>query len=306
MSNPVRFFENLRDMYLRYLDSPFDLRYQDLTAERSQLLDQDGRIYRLPLIEPIPTYRTSGQPFSQAAQALLSGNWQPSEIAAASGFISQGLFPPNLALHQHQLDVFREAVVNGADAVVTTGTGSGKTECFLLPVIASIVRESATWSAPGARPTRWDWWNDYTMQGTRRRWARRIPQRAHETRPAAIRALVLYPLNALVEDQLARLRTALDGTQARAWLQANRTGNRIYFGRYTGRTPVSGNDINRLREETPQYLSGCPSGGRQRRREILPEHGWSGDVVAPGHAGCAPGHPDHELLDAEHHVDAID
>ena len=25
MSNPIRFFENLRDMYLRYLDSPFDI-----------------------------------------------------------------------------------------------------------------------------------------------------------------------------------------------------------------------------------------------------------------------------------------
>ena len=24
MSNPIRLFENLRDMYLRYLDSPFD------------------------------------------------------------------------------------------------------------------------------------------------------------------------------------------------------------------------------------------------------------------------------------------
>jgi DEAD/DEAH box helicase domain-containing protein len=249
MSNPVRFFENLRDMYLRYLDSPYDLRYQDLTAERRQLLDQDGRIYRRPLIEPIPAYRTSGQSFSQAAQALLSGNWQPTEIADAVGFISQGLFPPNLALHQHQLDVFREVVVNGADTVVTTGTGSGKTECFLLPVIASIVRESADWSSPSPRPARWDWWDDFTMQGTQRRWAPRISQRAHETRPAAIRALILYPLNALVEDQLVRLRTALDGPQARAWLQTNRNSNRIYFGRYTGRTPISGSDIGRLRDE---------------------------------------------------------
>ena len=71
MSNPIRLFENLRDMYLRYLDSPFDLRYADLTAERRQLLDQDGRIYRRPLIEPVPAYRSSGQTFSQAIQSLL-------------------------------------------------------------------------------------------------------------------------------------------------------------------------------------------------------------------------------------------
>ena len=39
-------------------------------------------------------------------------------------------------LHQHQRDVFEAVVVNQRDAVVTTGTGSGKTECFLLPVVA--------------------------------------------------------------------------------------------------------------------------------------------------------------------------
>jgi Lhr-like helicase len=208
------------------------------------------------MIEPIPAYKASGQSLSQAAQALLSGKWQPGEIADAAGFISTGLFPPNLVLHQHQLDVFRETVVNGADTVVTTGTGSGKTECFLLPVIASIVRESSAWSAPGPRPAQWDWFNPnyFTMQGTQRRWAPRVQQRGHETRPAAIRALILYPLNALVEDQLARLRIALDCPQARAWLQANRSDNRIYFGRYTGRTPVSGDNVSRLRTELRSIL----------------------------------------------------
>jgi hypothetical protein len=87
------------------------------------------------------------------------------------------------------------------------------------------------------------------MHGTQRRWAQRVSQRTHETRPAAIRALILYPLNALVEDQLARLRTALDSAGSRAWLGTNGHGNWIYFGRYTGRTPVSGHDVNRLRDE---------------------------------------------------------
>ena len=251
--NPIRLFENLRDMYLRYLDGPFDLRYEDLTTERRNLLDQDGRIYRHPLIEPIPAYRTSGESFGQAAHALLSGIWQSSDVADVSAFVDQGLFPSALTLHQHQRDVFEEVVVNRKDVVVTTGTGSGKTECFLLPVVASLVKESSAWSAPGQRAAQWDWWNHFTMQRTRRRWADRIGQRAHETRPAAIRALLLYPLNALVEDQLARLREALDSPRARAWLQANRQGNLVYFGRYTGRTPVSGgrNSSNtvRLRDE---------------------------------------------------------
>ena len=255
MSNPIRFFEHLRDMYLRYLDSPFDIRYEDLVAERRQLLDQDGRIYRYPLIEPVPAYLSSNQTFGQAAQELLAGHWQPGQIAEVSDFVSQGLFPPDLTLHQHQRDVFENVVVNGTDTVVTTGTGSGKTECFLLPVVASIVLESTAWPGPGQRPLQWDWWNHFDLQGTlpRRRWAPRVAQRGHERRTAAVRALILYPLNALVEDQLGRLREALDSPGARAWLQARRHGNRIYFGRYTGRTPVSGNrsnaNLTRLRDE---------------------------------------------------------
>ena len=35
MSNAIRLFENLKDMYLRYLDSPFDLRYDDEILEGS-------------------------------------------------------------------------------------------------------------------------------------------------------------------------------------------------------------------------------------------------------------------------------
>ena len=253
MSNPIRIFENLRDMYLRYLESPFDIRYADLTAERRQLLDQDGRIYRYPLIEPVPAYKSSSQTFGQAAQSLLGGKWKQGEIAEVSGFVSQGLFPRNWRLRQHQRDVFEEVVVNGMDTVVTTGTGSGKTECFLLPVVSSILRESAGWPKPGQRPMQWDWWNHFRMQGTRRRWAPRVSQRSHEGRTAAVRALILYPLNALVEDQLERLREALDSPRAQAWLHAHRHGNLIYFGRYTGRTPVSGErtspNTGRLRHE---------------------------------------------------------
>ncbi|TAK45287.1 MAG: DEAD/DEAH box helicase [Betaproteobacteria bacterium] len=259
MSNPLTIFENLRDTYFRYLDSPFDLRYPDLIAERRALLDVDGRLYRRPLIEPVPTYQFSGQTFSQAAQALLGPIWPQPVVADLSQFVSQGLFPPTLPngqpreLYAHQREVFEQSVIHGHDVVVTTGTGSGKTECFLLPIAAGLARESVNWPAPGPLPAQWDWWNHWTMQGGRRRYAPRIAQRAHESRTPAIRALILYPLNALVEDQLARLRDGLDGAGARAWLQTHRAGNRIYFGRYTGRTPVSGNrtsaTTNRLRAE---------------------------------------------------------
>ena len=50
-------------------------------------------------------------------------------------------------------------------------------------------------------------------------------------RPAAVRALILYPTNALVEDQICRLRRAV-------WTAADLDGDgpQLYFGRYTGET----------------------------------------------------------------------
>lgn len=258
--NPIAIFEGLRDIYFRYLDSPFDLRYPDLVAERRQLLDMDGRLYRHPLIEPVPAYQSSGQTFSQVAHAALGAHWTPAQITALVAMVNAGIFPATRELYMHQREVFEQSVVHGRDVVVTTGTGSGKTECFLLPIVASLVRESATWATQGPRNPRWDWWNPVHRTG--RIWPPRIPQRSHEniaTRPAAVRALILYPLNALVEDQLARLRDGLDGPAARAWFHSNRAGNRFYFGRYTGRTPVSGSrstgNTDKLRHELQEMQS---------------------------------------------------
>jgi hypothetical protein len=238
------------------LDSPFDLRYSDLVQERRQLLDMDRRLYRNPLIEPIPAYQSSGQTFPQMVQSILGSIWRSSSINELADFVSQGLFPSNIELYTHQQQAFESVVLDNRDVVVTTGTGSGKTECFLLPIAAALVQESASWPAPNQHSQQWDWWNHYTLSasGRRRVLAPRISQRGHETRPAAMRALILYPLNALVEDQLARLRDGFDNPNVRAWLQRYRAGNRFYFGRYTGRTPGSGNPnnsskVSKLREE---------------------------------------------------------
>jgi ATP-dependent helicase YprA (DUF1998 family) len=55
-----------------------------------------------------------------------------------------------------------------------------------------------------------------------------------------MRALIIYPMNALVEDQMTRLRKALDSKEARSWFAAKRGGNAFYFGRFNSNSPVSG------------------------------------------------------------------
>ncbi len=227
MDNPFEVFDEIRRAYVRYLDSPFRLRYDVLLDERRQLLDVDRQLYRDPLFEPVPPFESSGLTLAQACARL-------GVAPEAAEFAACGLFPPRRRLHRHQLEAW-EACQSGRGVVVTSGTGSGKTECFLIPIFAALLEESARgWGTLGTRDQNRLWWNRPRQQ--------RVRQRAHEPveRRPAVRALLLYPLNALVEDQLGRIREACDGDQAHEWLDRNRGGHRFWFGRYTSATPVSG------------------------------------------------------------------
>lgn len=232
MDDPFKLFNEIKSAYLRYLNSPFRLRYEALMTERRALLDQDRQLYREPLIEPVLPYESSAFTVSGACKEL-------GIPAAVAEFIAQGLFSPKRQLYQHQLAAWRDSRA-GKAVVVTTGTGSGKTECYLLPLFAHLTEEAMRWSAPNPPDPQRYWWNFISD---------RIPQRHFETRPAAVRALLLYPLNALIEDQLGRIRKACDSPAARSWLNANLSGNRFWFGRYTSITPVSGLEHNRRKRK---------------------------------------------------------
>ena len=170
----------------------------------------------------------------------------PSELAeflAVGG--KDGLAPKDRQLYKHQAEAIEASVIDGNDVVVTTGTGSGKTECFLLPIFSYLIKESQNWNIYGERNLNHPWWRTQP-----RTVVKRVPQREGERRPAAVRALIMYPLNALVEDQLMRLRRACDSPEVRQWLNNNRSNNRFYFGRYTGLTPVPGQERNENNTKT--------------------------------------------------------
>jgi Lhr-like helicase len=216
----------LKDALFRYYDTPFGLAEPSIQAERRDLLNRDGGAWRRPLIELRPRYVSSG--ISVAASARAAG--APSEFAELA---SAGLVSGVEELYKHQHDALAAAISAGKDVVITAGTGSGKTESFMLPVLASLVQESASWTGtPALHQDRW--WSAYNGEF-------RAQRHGEQGRPAAIRALVLYPMNALVDDQMMRMRRALDSDAARAWFAEHRNGHRFYFGRYTGATPVPGN-----------------------------------------------------------------
>ena len=227
----------LDHIYRLYVKSAFPIRYTWLNQERDLLLQQGESqlLSQPPLIEITPNYPSSGLNLEAVADRLPAY----SDVR----HLAQALIP--FELYQHQWQAVRAVLEDKRDIVVTTGTGSGKTETFLLPLFAELARESGKWQA--AQPTSSErlWW---------RHGEKRCSQWAHIQRPAAMRALILYPLNALVEDQLRRLRQALGTREVSQWLNEKRGGNRITFGRYTGITPLAGKPNNKRIEALQKHL----------------------------------------------------
>lgn len=228
MNNPIEIYNNLRDIYLKYISSGMPFFNEEYNDERKALMNEPGTICQSPIIEVVPKYHQYKTLYDFCKDENVSFD--------LDNFVKCGLFYNDKheirKLYKHQYDSLFFAYKQRKNIVVTTGTGSGKTECFLLPVIADLIKESMLWK----------------------------PKRQR-----AMRSMILYPLNALAEDQMIRLRKALnsrneDKSGARDWLDANRNGNRFYFGRYTGSTPISGDFTkksvkDRLRDERNRYLN---------------------------------------------------
>jgi ribosomal protein L40E len=105
------------------------------------------------------------------------------------------LIPPNvLYVYGHQEEAIR-AIHHKKTTLVSTGTGSGKTECFLYPIISHCLHLR------------------------------------DQNAPSGISAVLVYPMNALAEDQLDRLRSLL-------------AGSNIPFAMYVGKTPETDSDVS--------------------------------------------------------------
>lgn len=248
MQDPIQAFDSIRDFYITYLETAFRIGDPGTQKRRRELLESVGTLATEPLIEPLPSYPESGVRIDSLREEPNGKEWLPSFTAEErNAFIDLclgGLLPASVedkskgrfSLYRHQLEMLRKGVKAGTPGIVTSGTGSGKTESFLLPILAAIAKEATHWPASPALKDWHAWWESATSDISFRRDA---PFEA-SGRPKAVRALVLYPMNALVEDQMVRLRRALDSDEAHLAMDRHFGGNRIFFGRYTGATKVTG------------------------------------------------------------------
>ncbi|TAX24987.1 DEAD/DEAH box helicase [Rhizobium leguminosarum] len=182
-----------------YIEAQYHIRNESLIQERRLLLDEPGSVAQMPYVESTPVYEL-GTPYRELDLPPVVR-----DALTELGDMKVGLHPRPYVHQASALTTFFGRPYK--DLIVATGTGSGKTESFLMPVIGTLVQEGqdrpATASMPGCR------------------------------------ALLLYPMNALVNDQLSRIRRLFGTAEASSVISRGR-GRPVRFASYTGRSPYPG------------------------------------------------------------------
>ncbi len=176
--NPIQLGEQVVEHFHRYLRTYFPISDRRIEQQLIDALAQGPTGERMLVRGP---YIQLNRPFLEGPSLgeFMQAHSMHDVIGSAFGYID--------TLHKHQ-ELAAAAILEGRHTVVATGTGSGKTEAFLLPIIDHCLKLRDT------------------------------------SAPEGVTAILLYPMNALVNDQLKRLRLMLAGTG-------------VTFGRYTGETP---------------------------------------------------------------------
>ncbi len=221
--NPIAYTENIVKSFLRYQLTAYAFSDPRLHAQMRDLLCLD-QTRSSPLIKG--PYISLSRPFRQGA--------------AIDVLVGEGLFHPHLReripreishLYSQQECAVR-AIMGGRTTLVSTGTGSGKTECFLYPIVSQCLTLRDEDALPG------------------------------------ISAVIVYPMNALAEDQIMRLRRLLAGTG-------------IPFGIYIGKTPERESDVAGIRMRVGASNAEYIARLEQARRD------GSGETVYPSEEVCS-------------------
>ena len=177
---PSESSKRIVDFYRRYLLTTFSTNNEKYNKQLKEALEKEGTIAEGPYLSMSDPYEKGKTLTELAEEDLIS-----KEMLKMSGF------HPERRLYRHQEEAVRK-IASGKNLIVTTGTGSGKTESFLIPVINELLKEKEAGTlGPG------------------------------------VRTLIIYPMNALVNDQIRRLRELLADMEGEP---------KITFGRFTGET----------------------------------------------------------------------
>lgn len=241
--------DNLNSRHMDYIQSEYHIRHPRLIEERSLLLtDERSQTNTMakPFLEAPPKYDVGKREFSQLNL--------PDEVKSTlTQFAKHNLEVYNPP-YDHQAQAIEAFFSDDKDVIVTTGTGSGKTEIFLYSILGHISQEA---------------------------------ERGKTIEKKSVRALVLYPMNALVSDQLTRMRGMFGmrpnpkedsdfDFKSPQEIMREKLGRPYRFAMYTGRTQYHG-------KYDPDVRTRLPSGkiktyiGKNTRR-LKPVLEWYKDL----------------------------
>lgn len=174
--SPVTASKHIKEKYYRYLKTTFKMG-EPYKKEYEALLENQDAFAKGPYLDVTDAFEKG-----KCIAELIEEGILPKSFSK----INMNMTRP---LYLHQEKAIRKVATENRNLVVSTGTGSGKTESFLIPIL----RELATEAEAG-------------------------------TLCPGVRALLIYPMNALANDQTERLRSLLSNYPE------------IKFGVYTGQT----------------------------------------------------------------------
>lgn len=169
--SPIQGSALIEKQYKRYLGTMFRLKDPDYQRQFTEQLDSHAAFVAGPYLDAHDNFAAGRTTRQMVDEGLLS-----------KYFLKYGFHHDRL-LYTHQEQALTKAL-EGRNIVVSTGTGSGKTESFLMPILAALAEE--------------------------------VEQK---TLCDGVRALLIYPMNALANDQVERLRELLENTPpGNVWL----------------------------------------------------------------------------------------
>lgn len=172
MFNPAKAADDIKKEYIGYISTTYHFKNKNYQKKFEDELW--NTVSKGPFVEIKDSFK-SGKSIDDLIQdkvlsPLFRDLEKAKEMDGKKHPIKLPIFRP---LYLHQEKAIRK-IVNGRNVVVSTGTGSGKTNCFLIPVINELLREKE--------------------QGTLN---------------SGVRAIFIYPMNALANDQIKGLREIL-------------------------------------------------------------------------------------------------
>lgn len=172
MFDPVKASKNIKEEFISYISTSFSFADLHLRKQFEEQLRES--VAKGPYLETNDVFM-SGKSISELIEeGILSPLYNDLEARKPENDrINKRILPITRPLYLHQERAIRK-IVEGNNVVISTGTGSGKTNCFLIPVINELLREKEA-----------------------------------GTLGAGIRALFIYPMNALANDQLKNIRKLL-------------------------------------------------------------------------------------------------